>query len=450
MGAGRWGRSVLDWPMAYIADLHVHSRYAYSTSKNLSLDSLTTWAKLKGINLLASADFTHPAWLEELRRGLTPAIPGPTISGSTAGSGDGLYQSNGVHFVLGTEVSCVYRQGSRAKRLHMLMFAPDFETVDAINRRLAPLGRLDSDGRPTLKISARDLVSMVLDCNDQCFFIPAHVWTPWYGVLGSKTGYDSLEECFQDMYPHIHAIETGLSSDPAMNWQVPEMAGKSIVSFSDAHSAARLGRESTAFEGEMSYSGLAEALGNQRIAYTMEFYAEEGKYHYSGHRKCGVSLGPEETLGSSGRCPRCGRQLTLGVLHRLLELSGGADTAPGLAGNPASERAVTVYGTANRPPFFRLTPLQGIIAQCMGVGESSKKAQAEYLRITPQIGGEIRALTKATLEELTIAGGESLARLILRARNGGVSVVPGYDGVYGRVRVLTDEEADAVGSSRRG
>ena len=442
--AGQWGRSVLDWPMAYIADLHVHSRYAYSTSKNLSLDSLTTWAKLKGIDLLASADFTHPAWLEELRRGLTPAIPGSTISGSKVG----LYQSNGVHFVLGTEVSCVYRQGSRSKRLHLLMFAPDFEAVDAINKRLAPLGRLDSDGRPTLKISARDLVSLVLDCNDQCFFIPAHVWTPWYGVLGSKTGYDSLEDCFQDMYPQIHAIETGLSSDPAMNWQVPEMAGKSIVSFSDAHSAARLGREATAFEGEMSYSGLAEALENRRIAYTVEFYAEEGKYHYSGHRKCGVSLGPEETLGSSGRCPQCGRQLTLGVLHRLLELSGGADAASVLAGNPASGSAAAVDGVANRPPFFRLTPLQGIMAQCMGVGESSKKVQAEYLRIVPQVGGEIRALTQATLEELTIACGEPLARLIIRARNGGVSVVPGYDGVYGRVRVLTDEEADVAGISR--
>ena len=436
---------MLDWPMAYIADLHVHSRYAYSTSKNLSLDSLTTWAKLKGIDLLASGDFTHPVWLEELRRGLTPAIPGSTISGSKVG----LYQSNGVHFVLGTEVSCVYRQGSQAKRLHLLMFAPDFEAVDAINKRLAPLGRLDSDGRPTLKISARDLVSLVLDCNDQCFFIPAHVWTPWYGVLGSKTGYDSLEDCFQDMYPQIHAIETGLSSDPAMNWQVPEMAGKSIVSFSDAHSAARLGREATAFEGEMSYSGLAEALENRRIAYTVEFYAEEGKYHYSGHRKCGVSLGPEETLGSSGRCPQCGRQLTLGVLHRLLELSGGADAASVLAGNPASGSAAAVDGVANRPPFFRLTPLQGIMAQCMGVGAGSKKVQAEYLRIVPQVGGEIRALTQATLEELTIACGEPLARLIIRARNGGVSVVPGYDGVYGRVRVLTDEEADAAGISRQ-
>ena len=314
-----FGRPVLDWRMAYIADLHVHSRYAYATSKHLDLDSLTSWAKLKGIDLLASGDFTHPAWLEELRRGLTHAIPS---------SNGWLYQSNGVHFVLGTEVSCVYREGGQGKRLHILVFAPDFEAVDAINRRLAKYGRLDSDGRPTLKMSARDLVSLALDCNDQFFFIPAHVWTPWYGVLGSKTGYDSLEECFLDMYPQIHAIETGLSSDPEMNWQVPELAGKSIVSFSDAHSAAKLGREATAFEGDMSYFGLAGALEYQRIAYTVEFYAEEGKYHYSGHRKCGVCRGPEETLGlSSTRCPECDRPMTLGVLHRVLELSGGADRA---------------------------------------------------------------------------------------------------------------------------
>ena len=388
---------MLDWRMAYIADLHVHSRYAYATSKHLDLDSLTSWAKLKGIDLLASGDFTHPAWLEELRRGLTHAIPS---------SNGWLYQSNGVHFVLGTEVSCVYREGGQGKRLHILVFAPDFEAVDAINRRLAKYGRLDSDGRPTLKMSARDLVSLALDCNDQFFFIPAHVWTPWYGVLGSKTGYDSLEECFLDMYPQIHAIETGLSSDPEMNWQVPELAGKSIVSFSDAHSAAKLGREATAFEGDMSYSGLAGALEYQRIAYTVEFYAEEGKYHYSGHRKCGVCLGPEETLGlSSTRCPECGRPMTLGVLHRVLELSGGADRAPAFGSAPVP--GVAPAGEASKKaPFMRLTPLPGIMAQCMGVGEGSKKLQAEYRRIVSQVGGEIRALTQATLEELAIAGGE--------------------------------------------
>ena len=414
--------------MVYIADLHLHSRYAYATSKYLSLDTLTAWAKLKGIDLLASADFTHPAWLEELRRGLTP---------SKTSSAGGLYQNDGVHFVLGTEVSCVYRQGGRSRRLHLLLFAPDFETVDALNQGLAKYGRLDSDGRPTLKISARDLVSLALESSPQCLIIPAHVWTPWYGVLGSKSGFDSLEECFLDMYPEIHAVETGLSSDPEMNWQVPEMEGKTIVSFSDAHSPAKLGREATAFEGDMSYSGLAQALVNQNIAYTVEFYPEEGKYHYSGHRKCGVILGPEETRRSSGRCPKCGRPLTLGVKHRVSALSDGGIDCPTLPGEAGPAPTLET-----KPPFIKLLSLQEIMAQSMGVGMGSKKLLAEYHRIVSQVGGELQVLTRATLEELTIAGGEALARLVIRARDGQVVVVPGYDGVYGRVRVLTDDEAD--------
>ena len=251
--------------MVYSADLHLHSPYAYACSKNLTLDNLTGWAKVKGIDLLASADFTHPKWRDELRRKLKP-------------DESGLYTYNGVHFVLGTEVSCVYRQGGSGRRVHLLVFVPDF---DSVNRIISTLehhnSKLASDGRPTLKMSARDFTGLALDANPQSIVIPAHVWTPWYGVFGSKSGFDSLEECFQDMAPQIHSVETGLSSDPAMIWPVPELADKTIVSFSDAHSAPKLGRELTVFEGEFSYPGLAESLASQGVSYTVEFYLEEGQ-----------------------------------------------------------------------------------------------------------------------------------------------------------------------------
>jgi len=430
----------------YTADLHLHSRYAYATSKYLSLDSLSAWAKLKGIDLLASADFTHPAWLEELRQGLSPA--GGPSDGPGNGS-SGIYTHNGVHFVLGTEVSCVYRQGGRSRRLHLLLFAPDLQAVERLNLALARYGRLDSDGRPTLAISARDLVSRALEADHRCLVIPAHVWTPWYGALGSKSGFDSLEDCFRDMYPEIHALETGLSSDPSMNLQVPEIHGKTIVSFSDAHSPAKLGREVTVFRGEMSFSGLAQALVQGGVAYTVEFYPEEGKYHNSGHRGCGVRLDNEDSAqtlrGGSGLCPRCGRPLTIGVKDRILVLAQRGAGARNMPENVASSQAappemapeIAPAEIASTPRFMRLLPLQEIMAQAMGLGLGSKRLQAEYHRIVSQTGGELRALTQAPEDELAAAAGEGLAGLVMRARRGLVVVEPGYDGVYGKVKVMT-------------
>ena len=261
--------------MSYAADLHLHSPFAYACSKNLTLENLSAWAKVKGIQLLASGDFTHPVWREELGRKL--------IS-----DGSGLYTYNDIHFILGTEVNCIYSQGGKGRRVHLLLLAPDFNTVDRLTLALTRLKiNLKSDGRPILSLSARDFTALALDANPECIVIPAHVWTPWYGVFGSKTGFDNLEECFQDMTPQIHAVETGLSSDPAMIWPIPWLADRTIVSFSDAHSPAKLGRELTVFEGELSYRGLAESLAHQGVAYTVEFYPEEGKYHYTGHRKCG-------------------------------------------------------------------------------------------------------------------------------------------------------------------
>ena len=401
--------------MVYVADLHLHSSFAFATSKDLTLENLAAWAKVKGIDLLASADFTHPVWLQELRAKLTADRPG-------------LYRFGGVQFVLGTEVSCVYQQGGRSRRVHVLVLAPDFDTVDRINGALADYGNLQSDGRPTLRLSARDLTALVLDTNPSCIVIPAHVWTPWYGLFGSKSGFDYLEECFLELAPQIHAVETGLSSDPAMNWAIPELEDKTIVSFSDAHSAPKLGREMTAFQGDLSYPGLADALANQSVAYSVEFYPEEGKYHWSGHRKCDVRQSPQNTAAQGTRCPACHRPLTLGVLHRISGYCGGGWTG-------RRDPDGFVRSKRGRPPFIRLVPLAEIIAETWGRGQATRGVQREYQRITGELSSEIQALIWTKADDLIRVAGEKLAEAVLRARTGEIQVDPGYDGVYGKIRI---------------
>ncbi len=454
-------------PMTYVADLHLHSRYAYATSKYLSLENLAAWANLKGIDLLASADFTHPAWFRELQEKLAP-------------EGSGLYQYGGVRFVLGTELSCVYQQGGRQRRVHILLFAPDFQTVAALNRRLSNHGKLAQDGRPTLRLSARDLTALAMEINPECLIIPAHVWTPWYGLYGSKSGFDHLEECFLDMSPQVHAVETGLSSDPAMNWRVPQLAGRTLVSFSDAHSPPKLGREATVFEGPFSYRGLAEALAGNRVAYTIEFYPEEGKYHFDGHRKCGVCQSPTETFRQGGRCQVCGRPLTLGVLHRTRSLSqweangtgkpsemdrqfiseetsdrtsdgtsGGTSDGSRRQANDPSAPDGFVRSHQGRPPFIRLLPLQEIIGATLGLGENTKGVQREYRRLVAELGSELSVLIRAEAADLTPVAGERLARAVLQARRGDIQVAPGYDGVFGKVS-LKSTETENTGETGKG
>ena len=402
--------------MSYAADLHLHSPFAYACSKRLTLESLSAWAQVKGIDLLASGDFTHPAWRKELGLKLTP-------------EGSGLYTYGGVHFVLGTEVNCVYSQNGKGRRVHLLLLAPDFAAVDRLTTALSGVkNNLASDGRPTLGMSARDFAALALDTNPDCIVIPAHVWTPWYGVFGSKTGFDSLEECFQDMAPQINAVETGLSSDPSMVWQIPWLADKAIVSFSDAHSPPKLGRELTVFEGELSYRGLAGSLARQAIAYTVEFYPEEGKYHYTGHRKCGVRQGPDDTARYGARCPECGRPLTLGVLHRIRSLSNGRGPA-------IRDPDGFVRHGRQRPPFIRLLPLMEIIGETLGLGPSTKRVQAEYRRLTQELGSELQVLISAEADELAEAAGDQLAVAVLQARMGKVTIEPGYDGEYGKIHL---------------
>ena len=410
--------------MTYAADLHLHSPYAMATSPSTTLESMADWAGIKGVDLLATADFTHPVWLAELKAKLEPLD-------------DGLFGLRGreraPRFVLGTEVSCVYAQGGRTRRLHLLVLAPDFGAVDRLCAALAPHGKLASDGRPTLRLSAREAVAAALGADERCEVIPAHAWTPWYGVYGSKGGFDSLAECFGDMLPHVHAVETGLSSDPSMNWRVPELDGMSLVSFSDAHSPSRIGRELTVFEGEPSYDGLRAALADGSIAYTVEFHPEEGKYHYDGHRKCGVCQHPATTLRTGERCPVCGRAMTLGVLHRMEALSGrpaaverGAD---GLLSDPGGVR----------PPFRRLVGLQTVIAEAMGRGRDTKGVQQTYSRLVEGVGNELHVLSEAPLDAVATIAGERVAEGVARSRAGDVAISPGYDGVYGTVRLWETE-----------
>jgi uncharacterized protein (TIGR00375 family) len=401
--------------MTYIADLHLHSAHAYATSKALTLENLARWARFKGIDLLASADFTHPVWFAELARKLNP-------------DGAGLYQFGGVRFVLGTEVSCVYRQGGRQRRVHLLLFAPDLDQAARINLNLAGHGNLKADGRPTLTISARDFTALVLDVDPHCIVLPAHAWTPWYGVFGSRSGFDSLEECFLDMTPAITAIETGLSSDPEMNWGVPDLFDRTIVSFSDAHSLPKLAREVTAFLGPLNYPSLALALAQNRVAYTVEFYPEVGKYHYDGHRKCGVGLPPEEVPRRAGLCPVCGRALTLGVLNRTRSLS--PVKAVGIRGVDGFVRS-----PGGRPPFIRLVPLQEIIAEVLGQNPSSRKVQTIYFRMIEELGSEMEVLTNSNYGDLARVSGERIGRAIYQARDGNIRVEPGYDGVFGQVSI---------------
>ena len=411
--------------MTYIADLHLHSSYAYATSSALTLQNLAHWAKLKGIDLLATADFTHPAWFRELEENLVEDTPG-------------LYAYDGVKFVLGTEVSCVFRQGERPRRVHLLVFAPNLGAAARLNRALAPHGNLESDGRPTLTLSVRDLTALALEISPDCIVMPAHAWTPWYGVYGSKSGFDRLSEAFGDMFPEIHAIETGLSSDPAMNWAVPELAGKTIVSFSDAHSLPKLAREVTAFEGELSYAGLSDALLSNRVAYSVEFYPEEGKYHYDGHRKCGVCQHPDVTQQQGSRCPVCRRPLTLGVLNRTRLLSS-TEPQPAVASGKDDKAILPgemVSSPEGRPPFIRLIPLQEIIAGVLRQGPNTKRVQAEYRRIAAELGNELETLLWAGAADLEAAAGPELSQAILRARRGDIFVAPGYDGVYGKVSLL--------------
>ena len=421
--------------MAYVADLHIHSRFSRACSQQLNIPNLVEWAKLKGIDVLGTGDFLHPLWFTELKSQLKEDGSGYLYQGNVGDQGD-----QRVKFVLSVEIASMYSHKGRGRRVHNLIFLPDFKSAESFQKALlSRKATLGSDGRPIVGISSKDLLSLVLQVSDKALFIPAHAWTPWFGIFGSESGYDSLEECFEDLTEYIYAVETGLSSDPAMNWRIKELDNRSIVSFSDAHSLPNLGREATVIGEDISsgYSGLFGAIKEQKIAGTIEFYPEEGKYHYTGHRNCNVKYTPEETKKHGTICPRCGRGLTVGVMERVEELSSRDNGQLKIDNVDGVIKSETF---PDRAGYRMLVPLMQILAEAFNTAPTTQKVLSEYKKLTGSLGSEMKILTKADISEIAKVSGPKIAEGVRKARSGDLVIDPGYDGVYGVVKIWGDRD----------
>lgn len=402
------------------SDLHIHSRYAGGTSDKISVDNLEKYGRKKGLNLLGTGDFTHPKWLKELK-------------GDLSQRKDGILETDsGFNFVLTTEVSNNYKYKGKLRKIHNLILAPSFEIVGQINDMLENYGDLESDGRPVFKgMTCPELVENLKEISEDIFIIPAHIWTPWYSLFGSKSGFDSIEDCYQDQLKHIHALETGLSSDPAMNWRVSQLDDYSLVSFSDAHShwPWRIGRECSIFDrNNLTYGNLIDAMKNKNgFKMTLEFFPEEGKYHFDGHRKCNVRMDPKESIKLNNKCPECGREMTIGVQHRVEEL---ADRERG-------------YEPEDRVPFKNLLNLSNIISIVTGIKDYyAKTIWKKYNKLVEEFGDEITILLETPREELRKIAGKKMADAIIKNRKGEIEMKPGYDGVYGEPIIDTGGSVD--------
>lgn len=415
----------------YIADLHVHSRYSMATAKTCDLEHLEYWGKKKGIRVLGTGDFTHPAWRAEMRAKLVMDKDGLyrlKAEYSIRENGESkAYQTGDSRFVVTGEISCVYKKHGKTRRVHNLLLLPDLDAADRISQRLKTIGNISADGRPVLKLDSRDLLELMLDNCPGGMLIPAHIWTPHYSVFGAFSAFDRLEDCFEDLTPYIYALETGLSANPSMFWQISALDKYQLISNSDAHSPAKLGREAAVLEGEPSWTGIRKAFQTGAGLHgTIEFFPEEGKYHFDGHRNCKVCLRPEETAALDGRCPECGGKLTVGVSSRIARLS---DRDYGFCPEGAKS-------------YESLMPLAEVVGACMGRKDSSVVVQREYERLLAVLGPELSILRELPLEELQHTGGSLFAEGIRRLRCGEVKRIPGYDGEYGKILLF----AASVGS----
>jgi uncharacterized protein (TIGR00375 family) len=397
--------------MKIVADLHIHSRFSAACSREMEVSRLAWWAKRKGITLLGTGDFTHPIYLASLRQQLEPAE-------------EGLFRlregEREVRFMLTVEITNIFRHDGKGRKTHTLIFAPSFAVVERLNAQLAAHGNLALDGRPTLKCTARELLQTAKEVDSACEVIPAHVWTPWFSVLGSFSGFNSLEECYGDDVRHIRAVETGLSSDPAMNWRLSFLDQVALISNSDAHSPRKLAREANILNCELSYARVCKALTSRdprQFLQTIEFFPQEGKYHLDGHRPCQVCLSPDETKTYLGRCPRCHKKITVGVLHRIEAL---ADRKAG-------------YMPPTRIPSRYLLPLEEIIAAAVGQRTNTKKVNVEYDRLLDRYGSELRILLDLDETELQDGTPPRIVEGIIKVRRGDVQITPGYDGEYGKI-----------------
>lgn len=407
-----------------IADLHIHSRFSMATSKEGTPENLDFWARKKGISLIGTGDFTHPVWREELKERLVS-------------EGNGLYRlrdeyvkeesrkfpGEGTRFVVSGEISSIYKKNGKTRKVHNVILLPGLEAADAMAQRLEKIGNIHSDGRPILGLDSHDLLEMMLDVCPEGILIPAHIWTPHFSVLGAKSGFDSVEECFEELAPYIHALETGLSSDPAMNWRISKLDRYQLVSNSDAHSPSKLGREANLLDIDCSYEGFYRAIQTgEGLEGTVEFFPEEGKYHFDGHRKCGVSLSPVEAERLGGICPVCGKKLTMGVDHRVEQL---ADRAEGFVKKDGKK-------------YESLVPLPEVISTCMGYSAASKKVQGCFEQMIQTLGTEFDILRNVPSEDIKSCAGERIAEGIENVRTGNVKRIPGYDGEYGKIELFDE------------
>ena len=420
--------------MRYIADLHIHSKFSRATARNMTLDTLAYWAKIKGISLLATADFTHPEWLFLSKEKLEPLGNGffrlkNIIPPKNDTLGSISLSPDDVSFILSSEISFIYSKKGKVRKIHLLILAPSFESVDRINSRLAGIGNLQSDGRPILGMDAKEFVKIIANQSPECMVIPAHIWTPWFSLFGSNSGFDLIEECFEEMTPFIFALETGLSSDPAMNWLNSNLDKYTLISNSDAHSPSKIGREANVFNTDFSYKGLADAIKSknpEKFLYTIEFFPEEGKYHYDGHRKCNVIFSPQETIQHKYICPHCDKKLTVGVMHRVTEL---ADREFG------SAPSITV-------PFKNLIPLNEVIAQSVEKTAECKSVRDIYFRLIHEFKSENRILEELPTAELSRVAPERVSIGIERMRKSKVKIIPGHDGVFGKINLFDSDKIE--------
>ncbi|MFZ5845020.1 MAG: endonuclease Q family protein [Patescibacteria group bacterium] len=504
--------------MHVIADLQLHSRFSRAVSKDMTLPNIAAWAARKGIKLVATGDWTHPLWLREIEKDLeetgngllrlkqgaevgqtfsaSPPSLSPSASSAKSANGVALLEKAGLPapsplFLLATEISCIYTQGGKMRRVHTLVWVPSLKSARKINQEMTRSGcNLLSDGRPIIGLTSIQLAELVLSLEPKALIIPAHAWTPWFSLYGSMSGFDSIDEAFGPFAKNIYAVETGLSSSPAMNWRIAELDNRAIVSFSDAHSGPKLGREATVFDvGELTYESIYQAINSAgakvgtpwsrdgqgpdlsgvpkdlgaramavaakgvppraapSIAYTIEFYPEEGKYHYTGHRLCNIRLSPQETRQKGTTCPVCGKALTIGVAQRVEDLASRSEedlklsaVNYQLSAGAATVRMVSSRAFPNRPPFVMLVPLQEIIAEAIGSPVASPKVQSAYGRLTEVLGGEFTVLLSAATEEIAKLAGSMVAQGVEKVRQGEIVIDPGYDGVFGVVAIWRGEE----------
>ena len=417
--------------MKFIADFHVHSHFSRATAKNLDLENLYIAAQLKGIMVIGTGDFTHPGWFAEIKEKLVPAEPGLfKLKEKIAKLCDQrvpLSCRGNVRFILVSEISNIYKKNNKTRKNHNLVFLPNLDLVEKFNSKLDKIGNIKSDGRPILGLDARDLLEILIETSDKGFLIPAHIWTPWFSLLGSKSGFDSIEECFEDLSSYIFAVETGLSSDPAMNRRVSSLDGRTLISNSDAHSPLKLGREANIFNTELSYSSIKKSIKKgdpESFVGTYEFYPEEGKYYIDGHRKCNVGFWPEQTRKHDGKCPVCGKPLTLGVLYRVEELSDRLE-------GEKPEKSL---------PFFNIIPLTEILSDVLEVGSGSKKVMRNYMALLEKLGPEFKILNTKKKEEINSAGIPLLGEAISKMRQNKIVLIPGYDGEYGKIKIFDLQE----------